>query len=107
MAMRKAGQFSRGDALALLRSSDDGRYAQRPCRFIDLKTAEQWVRSSELAAYLRHVIGVEPLPHSMLRARLREIGVVGRYFEDHRPPHPKLMLYQLTESLVETIEDEK
>jgi hypothetical protein len=53
---------------------------------------------------VRWVVGVEPLAHGTLRARLYEIGVVHRYFEDYRPPHPKLGLYQLTEALVEHVE---
>jgi hypothetical protein len=104
MAIRRAGTFAKGDALSMLRPSDDQRFAQRPTRFVDSNTGEQWVRPGELATYLRFVIGVEPLPHSTLRARLREIGVVGRYFEDYRPPHPKLALYQLTDELIQNVE---
>jgi hypothetical protein len=101
MAIRSAGTFGKGDALALTRPSDDQRFAQRPTRFRDSATGEQWIRPTELAAFVRWVIGVEPLAHATLRARLREIGVVGQRFEDYRPPHPKLGLYQLTTELVE------
>lgn len=101
MAIRHAGTFGKGDAGTMLRPGEDQRFMQRPTRFIDAQTGEQWVRPTELAAYLRYVLGVEPLSHGTLRARLREVGVVGRYFEDYRPPHPKLALYQLTDELVE------
>ena len=101
MAIRAAGTFGKGDALAILRNDDDQRFAQRPTRFVDASTGEQFVRPGELAAYLRYTVGVEPLSHSTLRARLREIGVVGRRFEDYRGSHPKLNLYALTPGLIE------
>lgn len=104
MAIRASGTFGKGDALALVRPSDDDRFAQRPTRFIDSATGDQWIRPTELAAFVRWVIGVEPLSHATLRARLREIGIVGQRFEDYRPPHPKLGLYQLTDELVEHVE---
>jgi hypothetical protein len=109
MAIRRAGTFTKGDALALVRPGDAGdmRFAQRPTRFVDSSTGEQWIRAGETATYLRYVIGVEPLPHGTLRARLREIGIVGRYFEDYRPPHPKLALYQLTDELIEQVDPER
>lgn len=107
LAIRAAGQFRKGDALAILRPSEDQRFAQRPTRFVDSNTGEQWVRPGELATYLRFVVGVEPLPHSTLRSRLHEIGVVGKHFEDYRPPHPKLDLYQLTDELIETVGDKR
>jgi hypothetical protein len=103
LAIRSAGTFKKGDALAILRPSDDQRFAQRPTRFVDSETGEQWIRPGELATYLRFVIGVEPLAHATLRARLHEVGVVGKHFEDYRPPHPKLDLYQLTNELIEGI----
>jgi hypothetical protein len=103
MALRQAGEFTRPDAEQLRRGTDE-RYQQRPIRFVDSQTGEQWLRAGEVATYLRWVLGVEPLSHASLRARLIEIGVVGRYFEDYRPPHPKLSLYQLTEALIETVD---
>lgn len=108
MAMRHAGQFTKADAQSMVRGAgEDQRWQQRPCRFIDSETGDQWIRQGETATYLRWVIGVEPLPHTTLRARLREIGVIGRRFEDYRPPHPKLGLYQLTESLIEGVDGAK
>lgn len=103
MALRHAGEFTRGDAEALRRGGDE-RYQQRPARLIDSQTGEQWLRAGEVAAYVRWVLGVEPLAHSTLRARLVEIGIEGRYFEDYRPPHPKLALYLLSEAFVEFVE---
>lgn len=107
MAIRHAGEFRKPDAMSMVRPAEDQRWQQRPCRFIDSQTGDQWIRQGEAAAYLRWVIGVEPLAHTTLRSRLREIGVVGRRFEDYRPPHPKLGLYQLTESLIEYVDGAK
>jgi hypothetical protein len=106
MALRHAGEFTRGDAEALRRGGDE-RYQQRPARLIDSQTGEQWLRAGEVAAYVRWVLGVEPLAHSTLRARLAEIGIKGRYYEDRRRPHPKLALYRLSEAFVEFVEGEK
>lgn len=106
MAMKNHGQFTRADALALVRSDIQQRQLmRRPVRFIDVQTGEQWVRAGEAATHLRYVQGVEPLPHTTLRARLNEIGVSPKHFEDYRPPHPKLTLYQLTESLIEYVKE--
>jgi hypothetical protein len=104
MAMKRAGEFTRSDALALVRPGNDEQqqqYQQRPVRFVDEQTGEQWLRAGEVACYVRWVCGVEPLSHATLRARLHEVGVIGRLFEDYRPPHPKLNLYGLPEPLVE------
>jgi hypothetical protein len=99
MAIRAGGEFTRPDALTLLRPGGDEHYQQRPTRFIDSETGEQWLRAGEMAAFIRWVLGVEPLSGRTLRSRLGEVGVVGRRFEDYRPPHPKLNLYQLPEDL--------
>ena len=105
MAMRARGQFMRADALAFVRAGDAERVGlRRPVRFVDVETEQQYVRSQEIASYIRHVAGADPLPHTTLRARLHEIGVQRRYFEDYRPPHPKTTLYELTETLVEYAE---
>jgi hypothetical protein len=108
MAIKHAGEFTRGDALALIRPSNDNghsafpqSYQQRPCRFVDEQTGEQWLRAGEVACYVRWVVGIEPLAHATLRARLHEVGVIGKHFEDYRAPHPKLNLYQLPEELTE------
>jgi hypothetical protein len=99
MALKHAGEFTRVDALAMGRPGEVEGHQQRPARFIDAQTSEQWVRAGETAAYVRWVLGVEPLSGATLRARLSEIGVTGRLFEDYHPPHPKLNLYQLTDDL--------
>lgn len=105
MAIRAAGEFTKSDALSMIRPSngDAEHYQQRPSRFIDAQTGEQYLRSGETACYLRWVVGVEPLSHATLKARLHEIGVVTRPFEDYRPPHPKLQLCQLTDELIEQV----
>lgn len=106
MAIRAQGRFGRRDALALTRSVN-GEWTRRPVRVIDQQTQEQWIRASEAASYVRFVLGVEPLSYATLRARLNEIGVAGKYFEDYRPPHPKLTLYRLSETLVTYAEESK
>ena len=101
LAIKGVGEFTKSDALAMMRPGENEHYQQRPCRFIDAQTGEQWVRAGETATYVRWVVGVEPLSHATLRARLHEIGMVGRLFEDYHSPHPKLQLYQLPEGLIE------
>ena len=53
---------------------------------------------------VRLVVAVEPLSHATLRARLHEIGVVGRLFEDYHAPHPKVQLYQLPDELIQGLQ---
>ena len=102
MAIKAQGEFTKTDALSMVRpGSNDEHYQQRPLRFVDKATGEHWVRTGETATYVRWVVGVEPLSHATLRARLHEIGVVGRLFEDYRPPHPKLSLFQLPQGLID------
>jgi len=103
MAIKATGEFTKGDALSMVRPGESNQYQQRPIRLIDSDTGEQWLRVGETGAFVRYVVGVEPLAHTTLRARLNEIGVVGKLFEDYRPPHPKLQLYQLTQELIETV----
>lgn len=105
MAVKHAGEFMRPQALTLLKSNDG--YCHRPIRFLDCQTGEQWLRAGETGAFIRYVLGVEPLSPGYLKARLSEIGVVHRPFEDYRPPHPKLRMYQLTEELIEGAEDDQ
>jgi hypothetical protein len=99
MALRQRGEFKRSHALTLVRPMEDTKRAHRPVRFVDRQTDDQWVRAGETLCYLRHVEGVEPLAGSTLRARLGEIGVTAKHFEDYRPPHPKALLYRLTDEL--------
>jgi hypothetical protein len=103
MAIKGQGEFTKSDALSLMRGGEDVGYQQRPTRFVDSQTGAQYLRTGETACYLRWVVGVEPLSHATLKARLHEIGVVGRWFEDYRPPHPKLRLYQLSDALIEVV----
>ena len=80
MAMRTRGQFMRTDALAFVRAAVPERVSlRRPVRFVDAETEQQYVRAGEVGAYVRHVAGADPLPHTTLRARLHEIGVQRRY----------------------------
>ena len=105
MAIKGSGEFTKSDALSMIRPSngngDHEHYQQRPLRFVDAQTGEQWLRVGETATFVRWIVGVEPLSHATLRARLHEIGMGGRLFEDYHPPHPKLQLYQLPDSLIE------
>ena len=104
MALKRAGEFTRTDALELGRPGETEGHQQRPVRFIDSETGDQWVRAGETAAYVRWVLGVEPLAAATLRARLVEVGVVGRLFEDYRPPHPAATLTSLAEALIGGLE---
>jgi hypothetical protein len=106
MAIRAAGEFTKTDALSMLRpGGDEPRYQQRPIRFVDKHTGDQYLRAGETATYMRYVIGVEPLAHSTLRARLHEIGVEAAYFQDRRHPHPKALLYKLATELVAVMDE--
>ena len=77
---------------------------RRPVRFVDDKTGEQFIRAGETIAFVRYVAGERGLHQSTLRARLSEIGVQAVRFEHHYSPHPKAVLYQLPEDLVEYVE---
>jgi hypothetical protein len=107
MALKALGEFTKTDALSMVRPGPDEGYQRRPTKFVDKHTGAQYLRVGETAAYLRYVVGVEPLSHSTLRARLHEIGVVAELFEDRRPPHPKLNLYHLTDSLIQDGEGQR
>jgi hypothetical protein len=104
MAIKSQGEFTRPDALSLVRGGEQ--WQRRPIRFVDEQTGEQWLRAGEAAAFVRWVCGVEPLSYSTLRGRLSEIGVEVKRFEDYHPPHPKLTLYRLTAELVEYVDGE-
>jgi hypothetical protein len=105
MAIKNEGEFSRADALQLVRPVHD-HFPKRPLLFIDEQTGEQWVRSGETATFVRWVLGVEPLRHATLQARLIEVGATARRFEDYRPPHPKLTFYGIPEEL-RPVEDKR
>jgi hypothetical protein len=99
MALRSQGEFVRRDAEQLVRGVEG--WQRRPVRFVDDQTADQFLRAGETATFLWHVVGVRDLTRPGLRARLAEVGVEGHRFEAYQPPHPKLMLFQLTGELVE------
>jgi hypothetical protein len=103
MALRNHGEFTRPDAELFVRPSEENS-VRRPVRFIDDKTGEQFIRAGETATFIRHVVGERNLPYLTLEARLGEIGIEAVRFEHHLSPHPKAVLYQLTEDLVEYVE---
>jgi hypothetical protein len=103
MALRNHGEFTRPDAEQFVRPSEENS-VRRPVRFVDEKTGEQFLRAGETATFVRHVVGERSLQYSTLRARLAEIGVEAVRFEHHFTPHPKAVLYQLTDDLVEYVE---
>jgi hypothetical protein len=104
MALKQAGEFALLDALAIKRAPVDA-WPRYPVRLVDEQTGENWVRAGEAATFLRHIVGVEPLSHGMLRARFAEIGIRWHHVEDRRPPHPKLTLYRVPEEFVEGVEN--
>jgi hypothetical protein len=106
MAIRAVRQFTRSDAEILRKPGEDTHYLQRPMRFVDAHTAEHWLRVGETAAFVRWTLGVEPLTYATLNARLAELGVTSRRFQDSRPPHPKAFLYRLTTELTADLEGE-
>jgi hypothetical protein len=101
MAIRAQGEFTKSDALSLVRpGTNEELYQQRPIRLVDKETGEHWLRAGETATFVRWVVGVEPLSHATLKARLHEIGMTARLFEDYRPPHPKLNLLRVSDELI-------
>ena len=103
MALRNHGEFTRPDAELFVRPSEENS-VRRPVRFVDEQTGEQFLRAGETATFVRYVVGERGLHQSALRARLSEIGVEAVRFEHHYAPHPKAVLYQLSEDLVEYVE---
>ena len=102
MAMRGFGEFKAPDARQLASGHQD--VLRRPVRFVDKHTEKQWIRAGETFTFVKWVEGVEHLDRGDLRARLSEIGIEAQHFEARQAPHPKCMLYELTEGLVEYIE---
>jgi hypothetical protein len=99
MKLKQLGEFGLLDALAIKRAPLEP-WSKHPVRLVDEETDEQWLRAGEAVTVLRHIIGVEPLAHGMLRARFAEIGVRWHRMEDRRPPHPKLTMYRVPEEFV-------
>lgn len=94
MALHKAPQFTRLDALVICKRPDEP-WPRTPLCMIDRISADLWVRAGEAATFLRHIIGVSPLRDKTLEARWREVGIERRHFEDRRSPHPKAKLFRV------------
>jgi hypothetical protein len=96
-ALRARGQFTRRAAMEMGDPAVDPRKLFRPVVVIDSADASQWVRSGELATYVRHVVGVTPLAQTTLDSRMAEIGGKRKLMErrtgDGR--HPAFVLYRL------------
>lgn len=103
MAIRNHGEFTRPDAERFIRPSEESS-VRRPVRFVDEESGKQFLRAGETIVWVRHVAGERNMTYSSLRARLSEIGVEAVRFEHHLAPHPKAVLYQLSEELVEYVE---
>ena len=58
----------------------------RPALVVD-NAGPRWIRSAELATYVRHVVGVGPISQSTLDARVAEVGVERERFEVRRGRH--------------------
>jgi hypothetical protein len=101
MAVRGNGEFLRSDAEVLRHPGEDQRWIQRPMRFVDSETGEQWLRARETVTYIRYLLHDGPLSQPTLTGRLREIGIECRLFEDRRGSvHPKLYFYRLTDEFI-------
>lgn len=69
MAIKAIGEFTRTDALALGRPGDTEGYQQRPARFIDAQTGDQWIRAERdgrvrALGSRRGAVGVSDAPGS-------------------------------------------
>lgn len=93
LAVLRIREFTRPEAQALIRGDLDP--DRRPALLVDDLTGESWIRTGELATYLRWVYGVKGgLAQSTLDARLAEIGVERVYCQVNRASgHQKLVLY--------------
>ena len=80
-------------------------WLKRPVRFVDQDTDEQWVRAGETFFFVKHVAGAEKVDRGKLRDRLGAIGMSCTRFEHHADPHPKAVMYRLTDALIEYIGD--
>jgi hypothetical protein len=96
-AIRERTRFTRRTALELSDPQIDPSTVAHPTVVVDRADGSRWIRASELATYVRHVIGVG-IAQGTLDARIGEIDArrvpievrVGKW-------HPKLVLYQLPE----------
>ena len=89
-------EFERKAAQTYVRGDLDPR--DRWVAIIDAQTDELWIRTGELAAYLRHVYGTGSLAHHTLDARVSEIGGDREHVEEDRRHaggrHISLVLYR-------------
>ena len=92
MAIKGSGEFTKSDALSMIspRSSSNGdeHYQQRPTRFVDAQTGEQWPASGRdrRRSCATSSGSAKPLSHATLRARLHEIGMGGCSSRSTSPP---------------------
>ena len=104
MAIRIHGEFTRPDAERFRSARARRARFRRPVRFVDEESGEAVPPRRRDHRRVRHVAGERNMTYSSLRAGRREIGVEAVRFEHHLAPHPKAVLYQLSEELVEYVE---
>jgi len=69
---------------------------RRPSWVVDDVTGEQYVRVSELLAFVRYSVGATPMGAAALTARMHEIGAKRMFYETRRGDlHPRMTLYLL------------
>lgn len=105
LAIIRRPQWGRLQAL----SADEQPPGRRPAWIVDDESAEEYVRISELLAFLRYDIGVGAISASTLTARVHEIGGTRTFFEVRRGHvHPRIGLYLLpSEPAIDAPEDEQ
>jgi hypothetical protein len=95
LALQARGAFERRHARLMADDVNERHWDRRPIRLLDTVTAAAWVRVTELATYLRHVVGLQ-LGHGALDGRMSEIGAARVQFEARNGrAHPHLSLYRL------------
>ena len=93
--LRNQGLFERRHAILLATEIDESRWVRRPALLVDSETTRRYARVSELATYIRHVIGV-PLGHGVLDSRIAGVGGERLYLESRNGQlHPHMHLYRL------------
>lgn len=101
LALRRAGEFTYLDALAIRKRPEDP-WPRKPTCLVDAVTHDLWLRARESATFLRHILDVK-IRQTALTYRWEEIGVEYRYFESRqrRPgdPHPKAHLYLVPQAV--------
>ena len=80
----------------------------RPVMLVDSQTGEHWMRVSEVACFLRHVLGATPMAYPTLDGRLSAIGVGRVDFAQRRgTTYGRARLYRLPNDTGEDIPDEE